>query len=169
VTLLRVPIHHLVVSLLPQVYLTGDEKSEESLNFFQEHGYKTRLDAAVVRGHLRPSDAAFLDYLLCRNSTLFIGNSNSKISKQIVALREAVELPSFVLKSADGAETRSEALSTSKAAHESSTRPPPSHGSQPPVGAAAVESVSSASIESSSNSKQFSGHREKDPSVKRPS
>jgi len=62
------------------------------------HGYKTKLDSDVVGAHLRPTDALYVDYLLCRNSTLFVGNSKSKISKQIVGLREAVDLPSFVLK-----------------------------------------------------------------------
>mmetsp|Transcript_35474 Transcript_35474/g.70386 ORF Transcript_35474/g.70386 Transcript_35474/m.70386 type:complete len:494 (-) Transcript_35474:59-1540(-) len=108
-----------------QVYLTGDEKSEDSLNFFQEHGYKTRLDAAVVRAHLRPTDAAFLDFFLCRNSTLFIGNSNSRISKQIVNLREAVDLPSFILKSADGADINSNSRPPLIGGAASSTRPSP--------------------------------------------
>jgi hypothetical protein len=64
----------------------------------QTHGYKTKLDSDVVGAHLRPTDALFVDYLLCRNATLFVGNSKSKISKQIVGLREAIDLPSFVLK-----------------------------------------------------------------------
>ena len=43
-------------------------------------------------------DGLFLDYLMCLRSTLFVGSSKSKISKQIVSLREAVDLPSFILK-----------------------------------------------------------------------
>ena len=41
----------------------------------------------------------FLDHVLCRDATLFVGNSQSKTSKQIVSLREAVDKPSFILKS----------------------------------------------------------------------
>ena len=33
----------------------------------------------------------FLDHVLCRDATLFVGNSKSKTSKQIVSLREAVD------------------------------------------------------------------------------
>lgn len=80
------------------VYLTGDERSDESLNFFQERGYKTRLDSAVSINHLGSSDAMFLDLQLAFNSTIFIGSSKSKISKQIVSIRESIGLPSFVLK-----------------------------------------------------------------------
>jgi len=63
-------------------------------------GYKTRLDASVIRAHLRPMDGLFLDYLLCLRSTLFVGNSRSKTSKQVVGLRESIDLPSFILKAA---------------------------------------------------------------------
>lgn len=80
------------------VYLTSDEKSGESLDFFQRHGYRTRLDSAVVSSHLRPTDGLFLDHIICRDATLFIGSSKSKTSKQIVSLREAIGLPSFILK-----------------------------------------------------------------------
>ena len=81
------------------VYLTGDEKSESSLSYFQSHGFKTRLDSSVTQAHLRPMDSTYLDFVFSLNSTLFIGSSKSKFSKQIVALREAIDLPSFILKS----------------------------------------------------------------------
>lgn len=87
-----------------RVYLTGDEKSSESLEFFQAHGYKTRLDSAVVRTHLKHTDVVFLDFLMCRNSTLYIGNNNNKLSKQILSLRDSVHATSFMLKQADVSE-----------------------------------------------------------------
>ena len=80
------------------VYISTDEQGEESLKFFQEHGYKTRLDAAVMRAHLSGADSLFLDHVICREADIFIGSQISKQSKQIVSLRDAVNRPSFILK-----------------------------------------------------------------------
>lgn len=85
---------------LLNVYLAADEYSEESLRFFQEQGYKTRFDSVVMRAHLSGADGLFLDHVMCTQSSLFVGSQKSKLSKQIVSLRDTASpsLPSFILK-----------------------------------------------------------------------
>lgn len=60
-----------------------------------------------MRAHLRQTDYLFLDLILCRDATIFIGNGKSKYSKQIIGLREAASLQSFSLKT-EGASTITE-------------------------------------------------------------